>query len=108
MLCGEVPSSTGYLKPVQWEPNLYIEVTENEVGTKIKAMKTYKGKTRPPSTLKKSSKSISKSEGIGRKILLCRIFYDSKDICIEQRRYNNALHRDKASNYKHSGIIEKN
>lgn len=47
VLCGEVPSSTGYLKPVQWEPNLYIEVTENEVDTKIKAMETYKGEIRP-------------------------------------------------------------
>jgi len=47
VLCGEVPSSTGYLRPVQWEPNLYIEVTENEVDTKIKAMKTYKGESRP-------------------------------------------------------------
>ena len=26
VLCGEVPSSTGYLKPVQWEPNLYIDI----------------------------------------------------------------------------------
>lgn len=47
VLCGEVPSSTGYLRPVQWEPNLYIEVTENEVELKIKAMETYKGEARP-------------------------------------------------------------
>lgn len=47
VLCGEVPSSTGYLRPVQWEPNLYIEVTENEVNAKIKAMETYKGESRP-------------------------------------------------------------
>lgn len=47
VLCGEVPSSTGYLKPVQWEPNLYIEVSENDLESKIKAMETYKGEARP-------------------------------------------------------------
>jgi len=47
VLSGEVPSSTGYIRPAQWEPNLYIEVTENEVNTKIKAMETYKGESRP-------------------------------------------------------------
>lgn len=47
VLCGEVPSSTGYLKPVQWEPNCYIEVSENDVESKIKAMETYKGEARP-------------------------------------------------------------
>lgn len=47
ILCGEVPSSTGYLKPVQWEPNFYIEVAEDDVELKIKAMETYKGEARP-------------------------------------------------------------
>lgn len=47
VLCGEVPSSTGYLKPVQWEPNCYIEVSESDVESKIKAMETYKGEVRP-------------------------------------------------------------
>lgn len=47
VLCGEVPSSTGYLKPVQWEPNLYIEVSEHDLESKIKAMETYKGEARP-------------------------------------------------------------
>ncbi|MDH4156285.1 MAG: PIG-L family deacetylase [candidate division Zixibacteria bacterium] len=47
VLCGEVPSSTGYLKPVQWEPNCYIEVSESNVESKIKAMETYKGESRP-------------------------------------------------------------
>lgn len=46
VLCGEVPSSTGYLKPVQWEPNLYIEVSEHDLESKIKAMETYKGEAR--------------------------------------------------------------
>jgi LmbE family N-acetylglucosaminyl deacetylase len=47
ILCGEVPSSTGYLRPVQWEPNLYVEVTEEELDAKIKAMQSYKGEARP-------------------------------------------------------------
>lgn len=47
VLCGEVPSSTGYLKPVQWEPNLYIEVSEHDLESKIKAMETYRGEARP-------------------------------------------------------------
>ena len=47
ILCGEVPSSTGYLRPVQWEPNLYVEVSEKDVRAKIKAMQTYKGEARP-------------------------------------------------------------
>jgi len=47
VLCGEVPSSTGYLKPTQWEPNLYIEVSESNIEAKIKAMETYKGEARP-------------------------------------------------------------
>jgi hypothetical protein len=42
-----VPSSTGYLKPVEWEPNLYVEVSENDLESKIKAMETYKGEARP-------------------------------------------------------------
>jgi LmbE family N-acetylglucosaminyl deacetylase len=47
ILCGEVPSSTGYLRPAQWEPNLYIEVSEEDVERKIKAMETYRGEARP-------------------------------------------------------------
>lgn len=46
VLCGEVPSSTGYLKPVQWEPTCYVEASENDVEAKIKAMETYKGEAR--------------------------------------------------------------
>lgn len=47
VLCGEVPSSTGYLRPVQWEPNVYIEVEEKDIESKIQAMKTYEGESRP-------------------------------------------------------------
>ena len=47
VLCGEVPGSTGYLKPVQWEPNLYIDISEGDLESKIEAMETYKGEVRP-------------------------------------------------------------
>ena len=47
VLCGEVPSSTGYLKPVQWEPNLYIDISEDNLESKIIAMETFKDEARP-------------------------------------------------------------
>ena len=45
--CGEVPSSTGYLKPVQWEPNFFVSLLEGDVEGKISAMQAYKGEARP-------------------------------------------------------------
>jgi len=47
VLCGEVPSSTGYLRPVQWEPNLYVDVSKEDVDMKVCAMQAYKGEARP-------------------------------------------------------------
>jgi len=47
ILSGEVPSSTGYLRPVQWEPNLYIELDNQDLKRKIQAMETYQGEARP-------------------------------------------------------------
>jgi N-acetylglucosamine malate deacetylase 1 len=47
IICGEVPSSTGYLKPTQWEPNLFVDVCDANLSAKIKAMQTYKGEARP-------------------------------------------------------------
>ena len=44
---GEVPSSTGYLKPTQWEPNYYVNVSENDVNAKVKAMQAFKDEKRP-------------------------------------------------------------
>ena len=55
VICGEVPSSTGYLKPTQWEPNLYVKV---DPYWRIEAMETYSGEAREhphprsPETLK--------------------------------------------------------
>lgn len=47
VICGEVPSSTGYLKPVQWEPNFYVEISKSNLDSKIKAMELFKGEARP-------------------------------------------------------------
>lgn len=47
LLAGEVPSSTGYLRPVHWEPNLYVEISAEDLDRKIAAMETYKGEARP-------------------------------------------------------------
>lgn len=47
VLCGEVPSSTGYLKPVQWEPNLYVELNQENLQAKIGAMESFKDEVRP-------------------------------------------------------------
>ena len=47
VISAEIPSSTGYLRPTQWEPNLYVELTEEDVEKKIRAMETYKGEARP-------------------------------------------------------------
>jgi len=47
VICAEIPSSTGYLKPAFWEPNLYVEISEEDLDKKIQAMETYKGESRP-------------------------------------------------------------
>ena len=68
VFAGEVPSSTGYLRPAQWEPNFYVKVEEAEVDAKILAMQSYKGEARPdphprsPEVLKALAK-VRGSEG---------------------------------------------
>ena len=68
VFCGEVPSSTGYLKPVQWEPNYFVNVTEKDVDAKILSMQTFKDEARPdphprsPEVLKSLAK-VRGSEG---------------------------------------------
>lgn len=47
VLSGEVPSSTGYLKPTNWEPNFYVNISEDDISAKIRAMEAYKGEARP-------------------------------------------------------------
>ena len=46
IICGEVPSSTGYLKPANWDPNLFIEISQNDLDSKINSMLSYKGEAR--------------------------------------------------------------
>ena len=68
VFCGEVPSSTGYLKPTQWEPNYFVNVTEKDIDAKILAMQTFKDEARPdphprsPEVLKSLAK-VRGSEG---------------------------------------------
>lgn len=44
--CAEVPSSTGYLRPARWEPNLYVELSGEDINNKIRAMAAYTGEVR--------------------------------------------------------------
>lgn len=46
ILCGEVPSSTGYLRPAQWEPNYYIQLSKKNLTAKIDAMQRYEKEKR--------------------------------------------------------------
>lgn len=68
LFCGEVPSSTGYLRPAQWEPNFFVNVEEADVDAKILAMQSYKSEARPdphprsPEVLKALAK-VRGSEG---------------------------------------------
>lgn len=39
--CCEIPSSTGYLKPVNFEPNFYVALHYDSVNAKTEAMKKY-------------------------------------------------------------------
>ncbi|WP_020470179.1 PIG-L deacetylase family protein [Zavarzinella formosa] len=47
VFCGEIPSSTGYLKPTHWDPNFFVNVEAADVEAKIRAMQTYKEEARP-------------------------------------------------------------
>lgn len=47
VLCGEVPSSTGYLRPAQWEPNISIEISKKNLESKIMAMESFINEARP-------------------------------------------------------------
>lgn len=46
LISGEVPSSTGYLRPAQWEPNFYISLDEADIAAKVEAMERYEGEAR--------------------------------------------------------------
>jgi LmbE family N-acetylglucosaminyl deacetylase len=46
VLCGEVPSSTGYRRPAAFEPNIYVNVSSEDVDCKIKSMQSFKSEAR--------------------------------------------------------------
>ena len=47
LLCGEVPSSTGYLRPAAFEPNFYVNVSEAALERKLAAMRAYESEVQP-------------------------------------------------------------
>ncbi len=47
LLCGEVSSSTGYLRPTGFEPNFYVDVSEDMLDKKLTAMQAYKSEIQP-------------------------------------------------------------
>ena len=47
LLAGEVPSSTGILRPTGWEPNCYMALERRDLDSKIAAMQAYAGEARP-------------------------------------------------------------
>ena len=65
VFCGEIPSSTGYLKPTQWEPNFYVNISEDDIKAKIKAMQAFKeeARTDPHPRSPEVLKSLAKVRG---------------------------------------------
>ena len=65
VFCGEVPSSTGYLKPTQWEPNYFVNVREKDIDAKILSMETFKDEARqdPHPRSPEVLKSLAKVRG---------------------------------------------
>lgn len=47
LICAEIPSSTGYLKPTAWEPDFYVELTRDLVAQKTRAMQEYRSEVQP-------------------------------------------------------------
>ena len=64
IFCAEVPDSA-YLKPIRWEPNYFVKVTEKDVDAKILAMETYKDESRsdPHPRSPEVLKSLAKVRG---------------------------------------------
>ena len=87
VFCGEVPSSTGYLKPTQWEPNCYVNVSEDDLNAKIKAMETFKDEARPdphprsPEVLRSLAKVRGSESGFyyAESFMIQKFFVDSED-----------------------------
>ncbi len=65
VICGEVPIDTGYLKPTKWDPNYYVNISEDDVKAKIRAMQSFKGESRldPHPRSPEVLKSLAKVRG---------------------------------------------
>lgn len=46
IISGEIPAVTGYLRPAQWEPNLYFEISPENLERKVSALKAYETEVR--------------------------------------------------------------
>ena len=47
VLAAEIPGSTGYLRPARWEPDLFVEITPEQLEAKTRALACYRGEVRP-------------------------------------------------------------
>ncbi len=65
LICGEIPSSTGYLRPTQWEPNFFVEISETDLEVKLDAMAAYTGEIRsdPHPRSKEAIRALAKVRG---------------------------------------------
>jgi len=84
LISGEVPSSTGHLRPANWEPNFYVELSKKEVEAKVKAMQAYKSEVRPdphgrsPEALRALAKVRGSESGFfwAESFMINRIFHE--------------------------------
>lgn len=76
LLCGEVPSSTGYLRPAQYEPNVYIEISAEDLEAKVAAMQMYSGEARPDPHPRSSEvlRALAKVRGSEGGVMLAEAF----------------------------------
>jgi len=68
LLCCEIPSSTGYLKPVNFEPNLYVALENHNIEAKTKAMEEYKSEVKKPPYIRSIEKITNHSQFRGGEI----------------------------------------
>jgi len=61
LLCCEVPSSTGYLKPVNYEPNFYVTLEKQNIEARSQAMEQYKSEVKKPPSIRSIDKLTTHS-----------------------------------------------
>ena len=81
VLSAEVPSSTGYLKPAHWEPNLHVEISTENLAAKIAAMACYEGEIRqdPHPRSEAVIEALAKVRGAESGFYFAEAFMVSKD-----------------------------